>query len=168
MSLPERKGVDAVHGTAPSNPSPGRKVLVVDDSHDARSILQLLLTKLGHQARTAEDVRTGIAVTRDFQPEIVFCDLMMTGGLSGYAYARAAREEEALAGLCIVAVSGWEGPEYERQAYAAGFDRLLKKPVDLSDLQEILRAPPVRCRSAVAPPDQTGKSDGDKAPAENS
>ena len=74
------------------------------------SILQLLLTKLGHQARTAEDVRTGIAVTRDFRPEIVFCDLMMAGGLSGYAFARAAREEEALAGLCIVAVSGWEGP----------------------------------------------------------
>lgn len=164
MSLPERRGVDAVHGSAPSNQPPVRKVLVVDDSQDARSILQLLLTKLGHQARTAEDVRTGIAVTRDFRPEIVFCDLMMAGGLSGYAFARAAREEEALAGLCIVAVSGWEGPEYERQAYAAGFDHLLKKPVDLRDLQDILRSPPVRCRSAVAPPDQTGESDSDKAP----
>jgi CheY-like chemotaxis protein len=165
MSLPEGRGADAVHGTAPSNQSPVRKVLVVDDSRDARAILQLLLTKLGHQARTAEDVRTGIAVTRDFRPEIVFCDLMMAGGLSGYAFAKAAREEEALAGLCIVAVSGWEGPEYERQAYAAGFDHLLKKPVDLRDLQDILRSPPVRCRPAVPPPDQSDESDCDKEPS---
>jgi CheY-like chemotaxis protein len=163
MSLPERKGPDVVHGTAPASPSPVRKVLVVDDSQDARSILQLLLTKLGHQARTAEDVRTGIAVSRDFQPEIVFCDLMMTGGLSGYAFARAAREEEALAGLCIIAVSGWEGPECERQAYAAGFDHLLKKPVDLRDLQEILRSPPTRW--AVAPRDHTNSTDSESAPS---
>jgi two-component system, OmpR family, response regulator len=163
MSLPDRKSVDAFPASGPSDASPVRKVVVVDDSQDARAILQLLLTKLGHHARTAEDVRTGIAVTRDFQPEIVFCDLMLTGGLSGYAFAKAAREEEALAGLCIVAVSGWEGPDYERQAYAAGFDRLLKKPVDLSDLQEILRSPPVRGRSAVAPPNETGEADSDRA-----
>jgi CheY-like chemotaxis protein len=148
MNLPERMGQNVARPSDLLNPSPARKVLVVDDSHDARSILQLLLTKLGHQARTAEDVRTGIAISRDFRPEIVFCDLMLTGGLSGYAFAKAARAEQELAGVCIIAVSGWEGPEYERQAYDAGFDRLLKKPVDLQDLQDILRSPPSRSDSA--------------------
>jgi CheY-like chemotaxis protein len=119
-----------------------RRVLVVDDSRDARSILQLLLTKLGHQARTAEDAQSGIAISRDFQPEIVLCDLMMAGGMSGYAFAKAAREEQDLAGICIVAVSGWDGPEYEQQAYEAGFDRLMKKPLALTDLQKILQSPP--------------------------
>ena len=98
---------------APGDASPMRRVLVVDDSRDARSILQLLLTKLGHQARTAEDAQTGIAISRDFQPEIVLCDLMMAGGMSGYAFAKAAREQQDLAGICIIAVSGWDGPEYE-------------------------------------------------------
>jgi CheY-like chemotaxis protein len=145
MSLPHREESGAAPApNAVSNPPQPRKVLVVDDCQDARSILQLLLTKLGHQAKTAEDARTGIAISRDFQPEIVFCDLMMAGGMSGYAFARAAREEQKLAGVCIVAVSGWDGPEYERQAYDAGFDQLLKKPVGLSDLQQVLQSPPRR------------------------
>jgi CheY-like chemotaxis protein len=124
--------------------SPTRKVLVVDDSHDARSILKLLLTKLGHETRTAEDGPTGIAISKDFQPEIVLCDLMMAGGMSGYAFAKAARAEGTLEGICIIAVSGWDGPDYEQQAYAAGFDRLLKKPLGLSELQAILQSPPRR------------------------
>jgi hypothetical protein len=46
--------------------------------------------------------------------------------------------------LCIVAVSGWEGPDHENQAYEAGFDRVLKKPVELADLASILRTLPRR------------------------
>jgi CheY-like chemotaxis protein len=123
--------------------SPTRKVLVVDDSRDARSILKLLLTKLGHETRTAEDGQTGIAISKDFQPDIVLCDLMM-GGMSGYAFAKAARAEGALEGMCIIAVSGLDGSDYEQQAYAAGFDRLMKKPLGLSELQAILQSPPRR------------------------
>lgn len=125
-------------------PPPKRKVLVVDDSDDARAILQLLLTKLGHTSQTAENGQSGIEISRIFHPEIVLCDLMMAGGMSGYAFVQAARKEQHLAGACIVAVSGWEGPDYEEKAYEAGFDHILKKPVGLSDLQEILRRPPRR------------------------
>jgi CheY-like chemotaxis protein len=117
---------------------------VVDDSRDARAILRLLLTKLGHEAREAEDAETGMQVSREFQPEIVLCDIMLTGTMSGYAFARAARQEHALRDLCIVAVSGWEGPDHENQAYEAGFDRVLKKPVELADLASILRTLPRR------------------------
>jgi CheY-like chemotaxis protein len=124
--------------------APKRKVLVVDDSNDARIILQLLLTKLGHTTQTAESGQAGIAVSKIFRPEIVLCDLMMAGGMSGYAFAQAAREDHDLSEVCIIAVSGWEGPDYEKQAYEAGFDRILKKPVGLSDLQEILHSPPRR------------------------
>jgi len=145
MSLSEGERFRATSQQAKiTNPFPPRKVLVVDDSSDARAILQLLLTKLGHQAQTASDAQSGLDVSKSFQPEIVLCDLMMAGGMSGYGFARAARAEEKLAGVCIVAVSGWDGPDYEREAYAAGFDRLLKKPVGLSELQEILQSPPRR------------------------
>jgi CheY-like chemotaxis protein len=144
------------------NASPTRRVLVVDDSRDARSILQLLLTKLGHQARTAEDAQTGIAISRDFQPEIVLCDLMMAGGMSGYAFAKAAREEQDLAGICIVAVSGWDGPEYERQAYDAGFDQLMKKPIGLTDLQQILQSPPRNRLKNSSPDPEAGPKDANE------
>jgi CheY-like chemotaxis protein len=144
MSQLEGKGFANPSPMANAAAAPKRKVLVVDDSTDARTILQLLLTKLGHSTQTAESGQAGIAISKTFKPEIVLCDLMMAGGMSGYAFAEAARQDQDLAGICIVAVSGWEGPDYEKQAYDAGFDRILKKPVGLSDLQEILRSPPRR------------------------
>ncbi len=124
--------------------APRRRVLVVDDSRDARAILKLLLTKLGHDTREAEDAETGMVVSREFQPEVVLCDITLAGKMSGYSFAKAAREEVALRDLCIVAVSGWEGSDHERKAYAAGFDQVLKKPVELADLATILRTLPRR------------------------
>jgi CheY-like chemotaxis protein len=127
---------------------PRRRVLVVDDSHDARAILKLLLTKLGHEAREAEDAESGMIVSREFQPEVVLCDIMLSGEMSGYAFAKAVRQEQDLRDLCIVAVSGWEGSEHERRAFEAGFDRVLKKPVELADLAKILRTLPRRLPAA--------------------
>jgi CheY-like chemotaxis protein len=124
--------------------APRRRVLVVDDSRDARAILKLLLTKLGHDTREAEDAESGMAVSREFQPEIVLCDIMLSGEMSGYSFAKAARQELASRDLCLVAVSGWEGPDHERQAYEAGFDQVLRKPVELADLATILRTLPRR------------------------
>ena len=150
MNSPDQR--TPVPGTAGVPASPPRRVLVVDDSQDARSILRLLLTKLGHDTRTAADAQSGIAISKDFQPEIVLCDLMMAGGMTGYAFAKAARAEQTLGEVCLVAISGWDGPDYERQAYSAGFDRLMKKPLGLSDLQAILQSPPRRPGTQPAPP----------------
>jgi len=147
MTQFEGKGFENPTSKSEATAAPKRKVLVVDDSSDARMILQLLLTKLGHSTQTAESGQAGIAISKTFKPEIVLCDLMMGGGMSGYAFAEAARKDQDLAGVCIIAVSGWEGPDYEKQAYDAGFDRIMKKPVGLSDLQEILRSPPRRTAS---------------------
>ena len=124
--------------------APRRRVLVVDDSRDARAILKLLLTKLGHDARDAEDAETGMALSQEFLPEVVFCDIMLAGEMSGYAFAKAARQDQSLGKVCIVAVSGWEGADHERRAFEAGFDRVLKKPVDLADLAKILQTLPRR------------------------
>jgi CheY-like chemotaxis protein len=131
-------------GTLAAKEAPRRRVLVVDDSHDARAILKLLLTKLGHDAREAEDAETGMAVSREFQPDVVLCDIMLSGEMSGYSFAKAARQETTLGDLCIVAVSGWEGSDHEERAYEAGFDRVLKKPVELADLAKILHTLPRR------------------------
>jgi CheY-like chemotaxis protein len=121
-----------------------RRVLVVDDSHDARAILKLLLTKLGHDARDAEDAESGMALSQEFFPEVVFCDIMLAGAMSGYEFAKAARQDQHLGEVCIVAVSGWDGADHERRAYEAGFDRVLKKPVELTDLAKILQTLPRR------------------------
>jgi CheY-like chemotaxis protein len=134
-------GLDASMATIEG---PRRRVLIVEDSRDARMILRMLLTKLGHEAREAADGESGMVVSREFLPEVVLCDIMLPGEMSGYAFAKAARQEQNLGELCMVAVSGWEGSEHEQRAYEAGFDRVLKKPVELSELATILQTLPRR------------------------
>jgi two-component system, chemotaxis family, CheB/CheR fusion protein len=132
---------DARATTGSAREAISRRVLVVDDNHDARAILELLLTKLGHEVATAHDGPSGIAASRQFCPQFILCDITMGGGMSGYAFAKAARSESTLAGAWIIAVSGCVAADFEDKARAAGFDRVLTKPVGISALQQILRFP---------------------------
>jgi CheY-like chemotaxis protein len=123
-------------------PKVGRRVLVVDDREDARLILRLLLAKLGHEVRTAEDGPCALAVCREFKPDVIFCDLCLGEGMSGYDFARAARRSDYSSTASLVAVSGYDDDHSRDEAARSGFDRSLQKPVSLQDLQRILADPP--------------------------
>lgn len=126
----------ATHGS--DNKTPSRRVLIVDDSRDARTILQILIGKLGHEVKTAADGSSALVLLKEFRPDVVFCDILLGGPISGYAFAQAVREQADLHPL-LIAMSGWDRSEYKEQAFAAGFDRVLQKPVALQELQDELR-----------------------------
>jgi len=85
--------------------------------------------------RTAYDGPTGIALAREFAPDVVLLDLGMPG-MSGYDVARALRAQGSR--QTIVAVTGWGDTAAKRQAREAGFDHHLVKPVDEADLIGLL------------------------------
>jgi CheY-like chemotaxis protein len=53
------------------------KVLVVDDEHDNRSILSMLLEQLGSEIMQAEDGVEGEQMALDWQPHLILLDIMM-------------------------------------------------------------------------------------------
>lgn len=116
-----------------SRPVPRRRILIVEDNQDAADMLRELLERRGHEVMVAEDGRQGLDALGEHGADIVLCDLGLPG-MSGYDLARAARKDPALAGIPLVAVSGYGGPEDRRRAAEAGFDDHLTKPVDLATL----------------------------------
>ncbi|MGH7401912.1 MAG: hybrid sensor histidine kinase/response regulator [Candidatus Rokuibacteriota bacterium] len=119
----------------------GRRVLVVEDSPDARESLRLLLEVAGHEVETSEDGPSGLAKVDLFRPEVVLIDLGLPG-MDGYALAREMRRRPETRAIRLVAVTGYGQMEDRRQALAAGFDLHVTKPVDASLLDEMLgRAP---------------------------
>lgn len=58
--------------------------------------------------------------------------------MDGYEVCRRLREDAALDGMRIVAQTGWGDPETRRQTIEAGFDLHLTKPLDLSEVKEII------------------------------
>jgi two-component system CheB/CheR fusion protein len=132
--------VPAEAGGATARRTPPRRVLVVEDSADARQSLRLLLELAGHQVETSEDGPAGLAKVDAFRPEVALIDLGLPG-MDGYEVARELRSRPETKAIRLVAVTGYGQADDRRRALAAGFDQHVTKPVDASMLDDLLGRP---------------------------
>jgi PAS domain S-box-containing protein len=125
---------------APGNAPPRRRILVVDDNADAAQALRLLLEHDGHEVRVALDGPSGLALARDYRPDVALLDIGLPG-MSGYELADRMRADPALSATVLVAVTGYGQMHDRARASACGFHHHLVKPVDFGALQRLLREP---------------------------
>jgi PAS domain S-box-containing protein len=140
VRLPARTSASPGEAPQPAEEAKGaaRRVLVVDDNVDAANALRYLLENDGHEVRIATDGPAGLALAREFQPEVLLLDIGLPR-LSGYEIARQARADPALADATIIAVTGYGQQRDRDRSSAAGFDHHLTKPVEYRALQRLLR-----------------------------
>jgi CheY-like chemotaxis protein/two-component sensor histidine kinase len=120
------------------------RVLVIEDNRDAAQSLEMLLTLLGHRVAVAFTGQDGVSCAREFEPDVVLCDIGLPGGMDGLDVARSLRGELALKSAYLVALTGY-GQEIDKQrSRDAGFDIHLTKPIDLHELQGVFATVPVR------------------------
>jgi signal transduction histidine kinase len=115
----------------------GARVLVVEDNDDLRDMMCALLQSRGSTVLSAADGRGAIALARQQRPSLAFVDIDLPD-ISGYEVARALAGQ---GGIRLVAVTGYGQPEDVRRALAAGFERHLKKPVRLEELERAAAEP---------------------------
>ena len=120
-----------------AHPLEHRRVLVVDDNHDAADSLGMLLEFLGAEVKIVNDGRAALEAMGTFHPTAVLLDLGMPG-MNGLEVARRMREDPKFRKTTLVAVTGWGQREDRRRTHEAGFDYHLVKPADLGALQQIL------------------------------
>jgi CheY-like chemotaxis protein len=99
--------------------------------------MSMLLSLNGHQTRVAYDGMTALEMAEEFQPQAVLLDIGLPK-MNGLEVCRRMRGESWGRTMKIVAVTGW-GQDADRQRSAeAGFDHHLVKPVEYSDLEQVL------------------------------
>jgi PAS domain S-box-containing protein len=130
---------DGAGAAAPPAGRP-RKVLIVDDNVDAAQGLALLLRLRGHRVLLAHDGAAAVEVARAQRPDVVVLDIGLPK-LDGYAVARELRRLPGLAGVLLIAATGYGQDEDRRRAREAGFDYHLVKPVDPGVLSRLLAWP---------------------------
>lgn len=118
---------------------------MVEDNADAREMLVILLKRNGHEVRAAGDGPAAIAEANAFAPQIVLLDIGLPGA-DGYSVARELRASAPTADAFIVALTGYGQADDRDRAFAAGFDDHLLKPIDPTQVLEIVQ----RERSATA------------------
>jgi CheY-like chemotaxis protein len=114
------------------------KVLVVDDMPDNADSLCSLIEAYGCSARAAYSAQSGLAIAYEWSPRIIFHDLAMPG-MSGFDAMRVLRADERFSRTMIIAHSAYMGQADSRARYQ-GFDRLVTKPMAISELAEILES----------------------------
>jgi CheY-like chemotaxis protein len=113
----------------------GRKALVVDDSPTVRQVQKLLMHREGYQVFTAEDGFEAFRIARTELPDVVLLDVAMPR-MDGVECCRRIKKDQELAGATVIMVTGKEELKQLREAYAAGCDGYLVKPVQESNLEK--------------------------------
>lgn len=112
----------------------GKKALVVDDSPTIRQVQRTLLDRQGFQVFTAEDGLEGFRMARMEQPDVVLMDVVMPR-MDGVECCRRIKTDRKLRETTVIMVTGKEELGQLREAYAAGCDGYLTKPLDVKELQ---------------------------------
>ena len=126
------------------------KVLVVDDSPDARALYGEYLEFCGFRVETAADGEEAIAKARAQWPSVILMDLAMPR-MDGWEAIRRLRADPSMAEVPIVALSAYAFGDEPDRARNAGADLCLTKPCLPSQVGRVVRAMLLR-RDVLARP----------------
>jgi DNA-binding response OmpR family regulator len=101
------------------------KVLIIDDDVDMTDVLKLVLTTAGFEVESTSSSTQAADLTRQVNPDVILLDLLMPG-MDGWQVCRAIRE---FSRVPIIILSVFNTPSVLQQAFDAGADDYLTKPV---------------------------------------
>jgi CheY-like chemotaxis protein len=114
-------------------------ILVVEDEPLVRDFVVGQLRRLGYHVVEAPDGPSALAeIDRTKRLDLVFTDVVMPGGMSGFALAEAARRHRP--GLRFLFTSGYSDEEVAQRPRAGAAVDLLHKPYELNELANRIRA----------------------------
>lgn len=109
------------------------RILVIEDE---RSILENVMETLqleGFDVRGASNGRMGVQVARDYDPNLIICDIMMPE-LNGYGVLLELRSEKKTANIPFMFLTAKADRSDMRRGMEMGADDYLMKPFTMSEL----------------------------------
>lgn len=103
------------------------KVLVIDDSNTIRRSAEIFLKQGGYEVMLAEDGFDALAKVNDYEPHLIFCDILMPR-LDGYQTCAIIKRNARFSGLPIVMLSSKDGVFDKARGRMVGAQEYLTKP----------------------------------------
>jgi twitching motility two-component system response regulator PilG len=108
-------------------PATGIKVLVIDDSNTIRRSAEIFLKQGGHTVMLAEDGFDALGKIQDFQPDLIFCDILMPR-LDGYQTCAIIKRNDVFSSVPVVMLSSKDGVFDKARGRMVGSQEYLTKP----------------------------------------
>jgi twitching motility two-component system response regulator PilG len=113
------------------------RVMVVDDSKTIRRTAETLLRKEGFEVVTAVDGFEALGKIADFQPDLIFLDIMMPR-LDGYQTCALIKHHRIFSKTPVVMLSSRDGLFDRARGRVVGSDRYITKPFTKDDLLAVI------------------------------
>jgi two-component system, chemotaxis family, CheB/CheR fusion protein len=115
-----------------------RRILVIEDNSDSAEVLQTFLEINGHEIIVKTNAAEGLASAQAAVPDVIICDISLSGELDGYDVAEEIRGRAELQSIFLIALSGFGRPEDKEKSKSAGFNEHLTKPTDFDALIDLI------------------------------
>ena len=103
------------------------KVLVIDDSNTIRRSAEIFLKQGGHEVMLAEDGFDALSKVNDYQPHLIFCDILMPR-LDGYQTCAIIKRNPRFAQVPVIMLSSKDGVFDKARGRMVGAQEYLTKP----------------------------------------
>ncbi|THT98775.1 response regulator [Lampropedia puyangensis] len=103
------------------------KVLVVDDSNTIRRSAEIFLKQGGHEVLLAEDGFDALSKVNDYEPDLIFCDILMPK-LDGYQTCAIIKRNPKFATTPVIMLSSKDGFFDKARGRMVGSEEYLTKP----------------------------------------
>ena len=114
------------------------RILLIEDDSAYLDFLRQLLQIDGHEVSSAADGEQGLALVKQFQPELIVCDVIMPH-LGGYAVLETVRADPENSGIPVLLFSAAMNEEARAIALRRGATDVLAKPFELAQLRGSIR-----------------------------
>jgi len=123
-----------IKGTMKEKP----RLLIVDDELDQSKLIQNCFLRKDFQVFTAETGELAVASIKKHKPDLILLDLKLPGSVKGKDVLRSLREYDKKTKVIII-TGDLLPPAEVKELTELGLAELVSKPVDLEDLEKIVR-----------------------------
>ena len=109
------------------------RILIVDDEHQNRQLLEVMLEPEGFVLATAASGEEALTSTAQQPPDLILLDVMMPG-IDGYEVAGRIKSALATQHIPIIMVTALDDRNSRMRGLNAGAEEFLTKPVDRAEL----------------------------------
>jgi CheY-like chemotaxis protein len=117
-----------------------KKILLVDDSCTARLVNRMIFNqKTNYVLISASDGKEAVDKAREEKPDLILMDIVMPR-MTGLQACRVLKEDAATKKIPIILLTTRGEEQYVQEGYASGCSDYLTKPVNDTELLELMEA----------------------------
>ena len=114
-------------------PAKDTLILIVEDSKTVQLVLKKMFTEAGYQVLQAYEGTRGVAMAKQYRPNLIMMDVVMPG-MTGFQATREIRKDPDIGKMPIVIMSGSKQATEQFWANKIGANEYMMKPFSRVDL----------------------------------